>query len=83
MHSQNFSSKSLESGERQDVYHYIYPDDVLKYGMHKAAILANHHVYANVEKEKLHEHFSYIPRDEFYIILQELVTAGALQETTR
>lgn len=61
-------------------HHQVHTEDVLKFGMDKACILGNIHFFYHLEKAELHEGFPYIPKEEFYQLLNELVSEGELQE---
>lgn len=61
-------------------YHIINSDDVEKYGMEKACILGNIHHCIELElpNDRYHEKFSYIKKEKFYKLVDEMIKAGLL-----
>ncbi len=60
--------------------HQIFTDDVMKYGMHKACILGNIHLYRDCPKEKLYEYFPYMKKKEFYKLLDQMIDDNLISE---
>jgi len=71
--------KIIHSNERKK-HHSISVDDVISFGIHKACILGNIHLFKDIDKNNLHESFPYIQKDEFYSLLKELIQDKLLME---
>ncbi len=61
-------------------HHEINVNDVLDFGILKACILGNIHLFANHSRDELHKGFPYIKADTFYEYLEDLIEKGLLKE---
>ena len=71
---------TIQYSEERLNNHQILTSDVMKYGMEKACILGNIHLFRDCPKEKLHEYFAYIPKKKFYKLLKEMISENLLYE---
>lgn len=61
-------------------HHEINVNDVLDFGILKACILGNIHLFSNHPRDELHKGFPYIKVDTFYEYLEDLIEKGLLKE---
>jgi hypothetical protein len=58
----------------------INPCEARKHGITKACILGNLWRFKETPRENLHLEFSFIPKDEFFSALNELLKDGLVEE---
>jgi hypothetical protein len=63
---------------RNSTFHSFSIDDAIKYGIHEAIILGNIQKLGDIKYESLPYYFSYIPQDQFFEILNKLISIGLI-----
>jgi len=65
--------------DQRKKHHEIDVDDVMKYGIEKACILANIHLFKDLINEHKYKGFPYMDSVEFYRHVNELLEKGLLK----